>query len=86
MNGARDAGPQGDDAYLRLYIAQSPKYAMGFTGFKGARDDNTVSGQILFGGNFTNKSPRLTVSARSPGLARQVLGKCRNRSPSDRWP
>ncbi len=53
-------GPQGEDAYLRLYIAQSPKFAMGFTGFKGARDDNQVSGQILFGGNFTVKSPRLS--------------------------
>ena len=44
-------GPQGDDAYIRLYIAQSPKFAFGFTGFKGAREDNQVSGQILFGGN-----------------------------------
>ena len=44
-------GPQGDDAYIRLYIAQSAKFAFGFTGFKGARDDNQVSGQILFGGN-----------------------------------
>lgn len=52
-------GPQGDDAYLRLYIAQSPKFAFGFTGFKGARDDNQVSGQVLFGGNFTCRSPRL---------------------------
>jgi hypothetical protein len=53
-------GPQGDDAYLRLYIAQSPKFAFGFTGFKGARDDNMVSGQILFGGNFTCRAPRLS--------------------------
>ena len=52
-------GPQGDDAYLRLYIAQSPKFAFGFTGFKGARDDNMVAGQILFGGNFTVRAPRL---------------------------
>jgi hypothetical protein len=53
-------GPQGDDAFLRLYIAQSAKFAFGFTGFKGARDDNQVSGQILFGGNFTCRSPRLS--------------------------
>ena len=53
-------GPQGDDAYLRLYIAQSPKFAFGFTGFKGARDDNQVSGQTLFGGNFTCRAPRLS--------------------------
>jgi hypothetical protein len=52
-------GPQGDDAYLRLYIAQSAKFAFGFTGFKGARDDTKVSGQILFGGNLIVRSPRL---------------------------
>lgn len=52
-------GPQGEDAYLRFYIAQSPKFAFGFTGFKGARDDNMVAGQILFGGNFTCRAPRL---------------------------
>lgn len=52
-------GPQGADAYLRLYIAQSAKFQFGFTGFKGARDDNKVAGQILFGGNFTCRSPRL---------------------------
>jgi len=53
-------GPQGDDAYLRFYIAQSPKFAFGFTGFKGARDDNMVAGQILFAGNVTGRSPRLS--------------------------
>ena len=53
-------GPQGDDAYIRLYIAQSSKFAFGFTGFKGARDDNQVSGQILFGGNLTNRAIRLS--------------------------
>ena len=53
-------GPQGDDAYLRLYIAASPKFAFGFTGFKGARDDNKVVGQILFAGNFTVRAPRLS--------------------------
>jgi len=53
-------GPQGDDAYIRFYIAQSPKFAFGFTGFKGARDDNMVAGQILFAGNYTFRSPRLS--------------------------
>jgi hypothetical protein len=53
-------GPQGDDAYIRLYIAQSSKFAFGFTGFKGARDDNQVSGQILFGGNLTCRALRLS--------------------------
>lgn len=55
-------GPVGEDAYLRLFIAQSPKFAFGFTGFKGARDDNMVAGQILFGGNFTCRAPRLQRS------------------------
>lgn len=53
-------GPQGDDAYIRLYIAQSRKFAFGFTGFKGARQDNQVAGQILFGGNLTVKALRLS--------------------------
>ncbi len=53
-------GPQGDDAYIRLYIAQSSKFAFGFTGFKGAREDNQVSGQLLFGGNLTVKALRLS--------------------------
>ncbi len=53
-------GPEGDDAYVRLYIAASPKFAFGFTGFKGARDDTMVAGQILFGGNLTVKAIRLS--------------------------
>ena len=53
-------GPQGDDAYIRLYIAQSRKFAFGFTGFKGARQDNQVAGQILFAGNLTTKALRLS--------------------------
>jgi hypothetical protein len=53
-------GPQGDDAYIRLYIAQSSKFAFGFTGFKGAREDNQVAGQLLFGGNLTLKALRLS--------------------------
>jgi hypothetical protein len=46
-------GPQGDDAYIRLYLAASELFAFGFTGFKGARGDTVVSGQILFGGNLS---------------------------------
>jgi subtilisin family serine protease len=57
-------GPQGDDAYIRLYIAQSSKFAFGFTGFKGAREDNQVSGQILFAGNLTVKALRLSRGLR----------------------
>ncbi len=52
-------GPQGEDAYLRLHIAASPKFAFGFTGFKGARGDNMVAGQILFAGNMSVRTPRL---------------------------
>ncbi len=51
-------GPAGDMADARLFVAQARKFAYGFTGFKGARDDNQVSGQILFGGNFTYRAPR----------------------------
>lgn len=52
-------GGEGDDAYMRLWIAQSAKYQFGFTGFKVARDDTMVSGQILFSGNFVIRNPRL---------------------------
>lgn len=52
-------GPQGDDAHIRLWIAQSPKFAFGFTGFKGAQDNNTLVGQTLFAGTITNRMPRL---------------------------
>lgn len=52
-------GPQGENAYIRLYIAASPKFAFGFTGFKGARDDNMLAGQILFAGNLTVRANRL---------------------------
>ncbi len=44
---------------MKLHIASSPKFAFGFTGFKGARDDNMVAGQILFAGNLTCRAPRL---------------------------
>ena len=53
-------GPTGDDAYIRLHIAASSKFAFGFTGFKGAREDNQISGQILFGGNLTFRNIRLS--------------------------
>lgn len=53
-------GPQGDDAYIRLFIAASSKFAFGFTGFKGAREDNQISGQILFGGNLLARNIRLS--------------------------
>lgn len=52
-------GPTGENAYIRLHVAASPKFACGFTGFKGARGDNMVAGQILFAGNISVRSPRL---------------------------
>lgn len=52
-------GPSGDDAHIRLWIAASPKFAFGFTGFKGAQDNNTLVGQTLFAGTITNRMPRL---------------------------
>lgn len=52
-------GPQGDDAHIRMWIAASPKFAFGFTGFKGAQDNNTLVGQTLFAGTITNRTPRL---------------------------
>jgi hypothetical protein len=52
-------GGEGEGAYFRLFIATSPKYQFGFTGFKVAQDSTVVAGQILFGGNFTVRAPRL---------------------------
>jgi len=52
-------GGEGDDAYFRLHIAASPKFQFGFTGWKVGRDDTQVSGQVLFGGNFLIRCPRL---------------------------
>ena len=37
---------------FRLWAANDPRFKFGFTGFKGAKDPPSVSGQILFGGNF----------------------------------
>jgi hypothetical protein len=53
-------GPTGEKANILLHIAQSAKFRFGFTGFKGAREDNQVSGQILFGGNLTARALRLS--------------------------
>lgn len=52
-------GGEGDDALIRLWIAESAKFQFGFTGFKGARDDSMVAGQILFGGNAVWRNVRL---------------------------
>lgn len=51
-------GPEGDDAYLKLYFSASPKFQFGFTGFKIAQDNTTVAGQVLFGGNFVCRAQR----------------------------
>lgn len=52
-------GGEDDDAYFQLQVPASPKFQFGFTGFKGARDDNMVAGQILYGGNFIVRATRL---------------------------
>lgn len=52
-------GGEGEDALIRMYFAQSPKYQFGFTGFKVAQDSTVVAGQILFSGTVTNRAPRL---------------------------
>lgn len=53
-------GPAGEDAYIKLRISTSKMYQFGFTGFKPGRDDTMVSGQVLFCGNVTCRSPRLS--------------------------
>src|SRR5262249_14612547 len=52
-------GPEGEDSFMNLYFASSPKYQFGFTGLKVAQDSTIVAGQILFGGTFTVRAPRL---------------------------
>jgi hypothetical protein len=52
-------GAEGENAHFRLFIATSEKYQFGFTGFKVAQDSTVVAGQILFGGQFTVRTPRL---------------------------
>ena len=52
-------GKEGDTSFLNLYFAASPKYQFGWTGFKVAQDSTVVAGQVLFGGNFTVRAPRL---------------------------
>lgn len=52
-------GPEGEEAFLNLYFAASPKYQFGFTGFKVAQDSTVVAGQILFSGNCTSRANRL---------------------------
>ena len=55
-------GPQGDDAYIRFYIAQSPKFAFGFTGFKELPNSVDAAGQLCFGGDIVVSAPRLGLS------------------------
>lgn len=51
-------GPEGDDAYIKLYFSSAPKFQFGFTGFKVAQDNTTVAGQVLFGGNLVVRAQR----------------------------
>ena len=41
------------------FLLLAMAFAFGFTGFKGARGDNQLSGQVLFAGNFVMRANRL---------------------------
>jgi hypothetical protein len=45
--------------HFRLWITDDPEFAFGFSGFKGARNDDLLAGQIKFAGNISCVSPRL---------------------------
>lgn len=45
--------------HFRLWITDDPEFAFGFSGFKGARDDDLLAGQIKFAGNISCVNPRL---------------------------
>jgi len=44
--------------YMNFYITDDPEFGFGFTGFKPAQNNNTIAGQVLFGGNLTVPGPR----------------------------
>lgn len=52
-------GGEGDKSYMSLHVSTSPRYRFGFTGFKVAQDNLQIAGQLLFGGNFSIRAPRL---------------------------
>ena len=66
-------GPEGEDAYINLYFAGSPKYQFGFSGFKVAQDSSQVAGQIFFGGTSTVRAPRLMRCLYGGGAAEEDL-------------
>lgn len=45
--------------FWKFWLVNDPLYGFGFTGFKRAQDNTTVSGQYLYAGNVTCSSPRL---------------------------
>lgn len=45
--------------HFRLWMTDDPEFSFGFSGFKGARDDDLLAGQIKFAGNLSCVSPRL---------------------------
>lgn len=47
--------------YMNFYVSDDPEFGFGFTGFKPAQDNNTIAGQVLFGGNMTVPGPRYHV-------------------------
>ena len=46
-------GPEGDDAYIKLWFLADPLFQFGFSGFKVAQGNNQVAGQIFYGGNLS---------------------------------
>lgn len=51
-------GPEGDDAYTKLWVSASPRYQFGWTGFKVAQDSTMIAGQILLACNLSWRSVR----------------------------
>lgn len=52
-------GGEDDKRLMTLYFASAAELQFGWTGFKVAQDNTVLAGQILFGGNFTVRAPRL---------------------------
>ncbi len=52
-------GPEGDEAFMKLFFAPDPEFQFGFTGFKPAQDSTMVSGQVLFSGQAVWRTPRM---------------------------
>lgn len=51
-------GPEGEDAFLKLWFPESPLYQFGFTGFKVQADSTKVAGQLLAMLTLTSRGNR----------------------------